>query len=199
MSISSRSIQFRSVEGLMSSTDPTARLAATFDSPRSRMRSSYIRTARARVSSSYLRSAGTASVSLRDQSLHQIQDGSVHVMNEAGAPMLVTTAAPDAGGLASLSARIGAFEQPVRAAIESMTGARFVHDQLELHGWDVQVADAVKVKGLAPLAAKTDRIDAWVLAELSRRDLVPAIWLPTPGVRAERERGRRRVWQGGRR
>jgi hypothetical protein len=32
-----------------------------------------------------------------------------------------------------------------------------------------------------PLACKTDKIDAWVLAELSRRDLVPAIWLPAPG------------------
>ena len=41
--------------------------------------------------------------------------------------------------------------------------------------------------------AKTDRIDAWVLAELSRRDLVPAIWLPDPEVRAERERARFRL------
>ena len=49
------------------------------------------------------------------------------------------------------------------------------------------------VKGLAPLAAKTDKIDAWVLAELSRRDLVPAIWLPDPSVRAERERARWRL------
>jgi hypothetical protein len=31
----------------------------------------------------------------------------------------------------------------------------------------VLVADAQKVKGLAPLACKTDRIDARVLAELS--------------------------------
>jgi transposase len=46
---------------------------------------------------------------------------------------------------------------------------------------------------LAPLACKTDRIDAWVLAELSRRDLVPAIWLPDPGVRGERERARFRL------
>src|SRR4029453_18566965 len=46
---------------------------------------------------------------------------------------------------------------------------------------------------LAPLACKTDRIDAWVLAELVRRDLVPAIWLPTPEVRAERERARFRL------
>ena len=49
------------------------------------------------------------------------------------------------------------------------------------------------MKGLAPLACKTDKIDAWVLAELSRRDLVPAIWLPTPTVRAERERARWRL------
>ncbi len=68
----------------------------------------------------------------------------------------------------------------MRAVIESMNGARFVHDTLELAGWDVEIADAQKVKGLAPLACKTDRIDAWVLAELSRRDLVPAIWLPDP-------------------
>src|SRR3954470_3322762 len=37
------------------------------------------------------------------------------------------------------------------------------------------------------------KIDAWVLAELSRRDLVPAIWLPAPGVRGERERARWRL------
>src|SRR3954452_16284973 len=117
----------------------------------------------------------------------------VHAMDEAGAPVLVTTAAPDAGGLGSLVSRGGEVGQPVTAAIESMTGARFVHDQLELRGWQVAIADAVKVKGLAPLAAKTDKIDAWVLAELSRRELVPAIWLPDPTVRAERERARWRL------
>jgi transposase len=105
----------------------------------------------------------------------------------------VTTAAPDGGGLASLAHRVDEFGGPVAAAIESMNGARFVHDQLELHGWRVEIADAVKVKGFAPLACKTDRIDAWVLAELSRRDLVPSIWLPTPGIRAERERARWRL------
>src|SRR5216683_695216 len=100
---------------------------------------------------------------------------------------------PDVDGLASLVRRLDAANEPVCAAIESMSGARFVHDQLELAGWDVRIADAVKVKGLAPLACKTDRIDSWVLAELSRRDLVPAIWLPDPAVRAERERARFRL------
>jgi transposase len=51
----------------------------------------------------------------------------------------------------------------------------------------------VKAKGLAPLACKTDKIDAWVLAELARLDLVPEIWLPDPAVRAERERARFRL------
>jgi transposase len=102
-------------------------------------------------------------------------------------------APPDADGLRGLAGRVARFGEPVRAAIESMNGARFVHDQLEQAGWQVEIADALKVKGLAPLACKTDRIDAWVLAELSRRELVPAIWLPDPEVRAERERARFRL------
>ena len=51
---------------------------------------------------------------------------------------------------------------PVRAVIESMNGARFVHDTLGEFGWEVLVADAQKVKGLAPLACKTDKIDVEV-------------------------------------
>src|SRR5437764_8241060 len=100
---------------------------------------------------------------------------------------------PDADGLGGLARRVGVFGEPVSAAIESMNGARFVHDRLEELGWQVEIADAQKVKGLAPLACKTDRIDAWVLAELSRRELVPSIWLPDPAVRAERERARWRL------
>ena len=84
-------------------------------------------------------------------------------------------------------------DAPVLAVIESMSGARFVHDQLELAGWDVRIADAVKARGLAPLACKTDTIDCWVLAELARLDLVPEIWLPDAAVRAERERARFRL------
>jgi hypothetical protein len=70
--------------------------------------------------------------------------------------------------LRGLSERLGRHGARIRAAIESMIGARFVHDRLEMAGWQVEIADAKKVKGLAPLACKTDRIDAWVLAELAR-------------------------------
>src|SRR5215831_7925947 len=116
-----------------------------------------------------------------------------HLLDGEGASVEVGASPPDADGLRGLSERLARHGTPIRAAIESMNGARFVHDQLELLGWEVEIADAQKVKGLAPLACKTDRIDAWVLAELSRRDLVPAIYLPDPGVRAERERARWRL------
>jgi transposase len=103
-------------------------------------------------------------------------------------------AAPaDRDGLYGLTRRVAAYDEPVRGVVESMNGARFVHDELVAHGWEVLVADAQRVKGLAPLACKTDKIDARVLAELSFRDLVPAIWLPTLELRREREISRWRL------
>ena len=94
----------------------------------------------------------------------------------------------DRDGLYGLTRRVAVYDESVRGVVESMNGARFVHDELVKYGWEVLDADARRVKGLAPLACKTDKIDARVLAELSFRDLVPAIWLPTPELRAERER-----------
>jgi transposase len=127
-----------------------------------------------------------------DLSRHRLD---VHILADDGSTLQVSTAPPDRDGLRSLVRQVARDfgQEEVLAVIESMNGARFVHDILELCGWSVEIADPRKVKGLAPLACKTDRIDAWVLAELSRRDLVPAIWLPNPAVRAERERARFRL------
>jgi transposase len=117
----------------------------------------------------------------------------VCLLSDQGELLEELAAFPDSAGLKRLAQRVEAEGEPVRAVIESMTGARFVHDTLERHGWEVEIADAQKVKGLAPLAVKTDRIDARVLAVLSQRDLVPAIWLPDPRVRGERELARFRL------
>lgn len=99
----------------------------------------------------------------------------------------------DRDGLYGLVRRLAVYEDGVRAVVESMNGARYVHDELVRYGWEVLVADAQRVKGLAPLACKTDKVDARVLAELSFRDLVPAIWLATAEVRGERELSRWRL------
>jgi transposase len=119
----------------------------------------------------------------------------VCLMDDQGSTIEERTAPPDLDGLRSLVRTVARDhgKQQVLAVVESMNGARFVHDTLELCGWSVEVADARKVKGVAPLACKTDRIDARVLAELSRRDLVPAIWLPGPETRQERELARWRL------
>src|SRR5215217_1247604 len=118
----------------------------------------------------------------------------VCLLNERGEHLGQLAAPPDADALRTLARRIDElYREPVCGVIESMTGARLVHDTLEQEGWDVEIADAQKVKGLAPLACKTDKIDSQVLAVLSQRDLVPAIWLPDPRIREERELARFRL------
>jgi transposase len=98
--------------------------------------------------------------------------------------------AADRDGLARLVLELG---DEVKACLEMMSGALWVRDELVGCGWRVEVADARKVKTVAPLAAKTDKVDARLLAELSRRELVPALWLPSLDERALRERLRRRM------
>ena len=98
--------------------------------------------------------------------------------------------AADEDGLARLALKLG---PEVRGCVEMMSGAIWVKDQLERAGWSVEVAHARKVRDIAPLACKTDKVDARVLAELCRRDLVPAVWVASQADRAIRERLRRRA------
>lgn len=111
-------------------------------------------------------------------------------MSEAGAIEGEGLISADQDGLARLVLNHGT---EVKACVEMMSGAVWVRDQLELSGWEVQVAHARKVRDIAPLACKTDKVDARVLAELRRRDLVPALWIPSPEDRALRELLRRRA------
>jgi Transposase len=88
----------------------------------------------------------------------------VCVLSDEGELLEEVAAPPDAEGLRYLVSKLAGHREPVPAVIESMTGARFVHDTLEQLGWDVLIADAQRVKGLAPVACKTDRVDSRVLA-----------------------------------
>ena len=90
---------------------------------------------------------------------------------------------------------IGAWHrgQQVVAVLESMNGARFVHDTLEMPGWQVEIADAQRVKGFAPLACKTDRIDAWVSLNSAAATSSEPSGCPVPTCAAGRERARWRL------
>jgi transposase len=111
-------------------------------------------------------------------------------MGEGGEIKAEGLISADEDGLTKLVLQLG---PEARAAVEMMSGAVWVRDRLEASGWQVQVAHARKVRDVAPLACKTDKVDARVLAELRRRELVPALWLPSPFDRALRERLRRRA------
>jgi transposase len=111
-------------------------------------------------------------------------------LSESGATVAEGVVPADEDGLARLVLRLGT---EVSACLEMMSGAVWVRDQLAAAGWEVQVAHARKVRDVAPLACKTDKVDARVLAELCRRDLVPALWLPSLYERAVREQLRRRM------
>jgi hypothetical protein len=50
--------------------------------------------------------------------------------------------------------------EPVRAVVDSMTGTGLLHVALEQERGDVEIADARKGNGLAPLACKTEKIDS---------------------------------------
>src|SRR5262249_58564899 len=93
---------------------------------------------------------------------------------------------PDLDGFGRLVHRLGDAE--VVAVVETMNGARFVHDQLELAGWDVRIADAQR-RALAPVACQTDPIDAWVLADPAPPRPVPQGWVAAPPARAGPARG----------
>ena len=66
----------------------------------------------------------------------------VCLLSDDGELVAETVAPADADGLRGLAERVARHRQPVRAVIESMNGARFVHDTLEELGWEVLVADA---------------------------------------------------------
>ena len=74
------------------------------------------------------------------------------------------TISADEDGLVRLVARLG---PEVRGCIEMMSGAPWVRDSLQACGLTIEIADARKVKAIAPLACKTDRVDARVLADLA--------------------------------
>ena len=85
----------------------------------------------------------------------------VCLLSDEGVHLDQLQAPPDADGLRTLARRIEeVHREPVCAAIESMTGARFVHDTLEQEGWAV-----------GPLTKHGPRYLRWALIEATMHAL----------------------------
>jgi transposase len=61
------------------------------------------------------------------------------------------------------------------------------HDYFSGRGYDVRVAHPKNVKAIASSKVKTDKIDAKILADLLRANLIPEIYVPDRGIRQLRD------------
>ena len=82
---------------------------------------------------------------------------------------------------------VGQWGKELSVALESTTGAFFIHDQLEGVVGDVKVAHPRDLRAIAHARIKNDRLDAEKLSELNRGDLIPTVWVPPVKTREDRE------------
>jgi len=94
--------------------------------------------------------------------------------------------------LATLLLWLGRLTGPVTIVLEATLYWAWLERHLTAHGYTVLVAHPYQVKLIWQARTKTDPIDARKLAELARVNLLPAIWIPDPATRAQRQllRGR---------
>ena len=96
----------------------------------------------------------------------------------------------DEDGLARLVLELGA---EVKGCVEMMSGAVWVRDQLQLAGWQMEVAHARKVRDVAPLAFKDRQGRRQGPGRALPARPRPGLWVPSEEDRAIRELLRRRT------
>lgn len=79
------------------------------------------------------------------------------------------------------------FPKKTAVSLEATLGWEWVGDLLESKGFDVNLANPLKVKLIAESTIKTDTVDAVTLAQLERTDFLPCCYLPSQQVRAKKE------------
>jgi transposase len=81
---------------------------------------------------------------------------------------------------------------PCRVVVETTIGYEWFVQRCEPIAERVLLAHAGKMRIIAESTRKTDKIDAFVLAEFLAKDMIPEAWHPTPRVREHRALVRRR-------
>lgn len=76
--------------------------------------------------------------------------------------------------------------------MESGYNHQFLYDLLKENHYDVKVAHPLMVKAIAYAKVKTDKVDARILADLLRMDMVPECYIPDREIRDVRDMTRRR-------
>jgi len=85
-----------------------------------------------------------------------------------------------------------ASHSPCSLVVEASIGYEWFAELAEKHAEKVAVAHPSKMKIIAESTRKTDKIDAFVLAEFLSKNMIPEAWRPTSRVRQHRSLVRRR-------
>jgi transposase len=76
--------------------------------------------------------------------------------------------------------------------MESGYNYQYLYDLLKSEGYNVKVAHPFMVKAIAYATVKTDKVDARILADLLRTDMIPECYIPEEKIRNLRDLARRR-------
>ena len=85
-----------------------------------------------------------------------------------------------------LRERLAQFPTATQAVLEATGGWMWLAEELEAAGLQVHLAHAAKVRLIAEARLKTDKVDAWVLAQLLRTGFLPEAYLAPREVRDQR-------------
>ena len=88
---------------------------------------------------------------------------------------------------------IGGLSPGTPAAFEAAFGWGWLVELLEDYGFDPHLVHPLRCKAIASARLKNDKVDAAILAQLLRADLLPEAWIAPPGVRQLRALLRHRI------
>src|SRR5579863_4813758 len=104
----------------------------------------------------------------------------VAVVNEVG-EVLANRNVPN--GAEPILRVIGALPAGTPAAYEAAYGWGWLVELLEDYGFEPHLVHPLQCKAIASARLKNDKVDAAILAQLLRADLLPEAWIAPPAVR----------------
>jgi transposase len=114
----------------------------------------------------------------------------VAVIDQAG-QVLANRNVPN--GVQPILKVIGGLPPGTPAAFEACYGTSWLVELLEDYGFDPHLVHPSRCKAIASARLKNDKVDAAILGQLLRADLLPEAWIAPPPVRALRALLRHRV------
>jgi transposase len=104
----------------------------------------------------------------------------VAVINQDGA-VLANRNVPN--GVKPILSVIGGLPAGTKAAFEAAFGWGWLVELLEDYGFEPHLVHPLQCKAIASARLKNDKVDAAILAQLLRADLLPEAWIAPPEVR----------------